>query len=97
MLTLPAFEYHAPTSVAQALALLEQHGSRAKLLAGGTDLVPNLKHRLVAPLHVVGLRQVAALRELREEQDALVVGPMVTVAQLEAELRVQMALVLVWY
>ncbi len=88
MLTLPAFEYHAPSTVAQALALLEQHGSKAKLIAGGTDLVPNMKHRLFTPEHVVGLKGIAALREIREEADALIVGPMVTVADLGRDERV---------
>ncbi len=88
MLTLPAFEYHAPTTVAQALALLAQHGAKAKLIAGGTDLVPNMKHRLFTPEHVVGLKDIAELHAIREEADALVVGPMVTVADLQRDERV---------
>ena len=88
MLTLPAFEYHAPTTVAQALALLQQHGIKAKLIAGGTDLVPNMKHRLFTPEHVVGLKDIAELHSIREEADALIVGPMVTVADLGRDERV---------
>ena len=88
MLTLPAFSYHAPTTVAQALALLQQHGAKAKLIAGGTDLVPNMKHRLFTPEHVIGLKEIAALHAIREEADALIVGPMVTVADLERDERV---------
>jgi 4-hydroxybenzoyl-CoA reductase subunit beta len=88
VLTLPAFEYHAPTTVAQALALLQQHGAKAKLIAGGTDLVPNMKHRLFTPEHVVGLKDIAELHAIRETADALIVGPMVTVADLARDERV---------
>ncbi len=88
MLTLPAFEYHAPTSIAQALALLAQHGTGAKLIAGGTDLVPNMKHRLFTPEHVIGLKEIAALNEIREDADSLTVGSMVTVADLGRDERV---------
>ena len=49
MLTLPPFTYHAPKTVSEAVALLGQHKLNAKLIAGGTDLVPNMKHRLFTP------------------------------------------------
>ncbi len=88
MLTLPAFEYHAPTSLAQALALLQLHGPRAKLIAGGTDVVPNMKHRLFTPEHVIGLKAVSELHCIREEAEALIIGPMITVADLERDERV---------
>ena len=45
------FEYYAPTSVAETVALLEQHGPEAKVLAGGQSLVPLLNMRLARPLH----------------------------------------------
>lgn len=88
MLTLPAFTHHAPTTVAQALALLQQHGPKAKLIAGGTDLVPNMKHRLFTPEHVVGLKEIAELHAIEEDAEALIVGPMVTVADLARDERV---------
>ena len=89
MLTLPAFEFHAPTTVAEALGLLKSHGSKAKLIAGGTDLVPNMKHRLFTPEHVVGLKEIAELHAVREEPDAVYVGPMITLANLGKHERVQ--------
>ena len=88
MLTLPPFSYHAPKTLSEALALLKQHGTNAKLIAGGTDLVPNMKHRLFTPEHVIGLKEIDSLRELREESEALVIGPMVTVATLARHPRV---------
>ncbi|MCH8110231.1 MAG: FAD binding domain-containing protein, partial [Chloroflexi bacterium] len=44
-----SFDYHAPTSVAEAASLLSQHGGNAKLLAGGHSLVPLMKLRLAQP------------------------------------------------
>ena len=40
------FEYHAPNTVADAVALLERHGDEAKLLAGGQSLIPMMRFRL---------------------------------------------------
>jgi CO/xanthine dehydrogenase FAD-binding subunit len=46
MLRLQPFEFVKPKSVDETLALLGKHGRAAKLLAGGTDVMPNLKHGL---------------------------------------------------
>jgi 4-hydroxybenzoyl-CoA reductase subunit beta len=89
MLTLPPFVFHAPTTVAQALGLLAAHGSKAKIIAGGTDLLPNMKHRLFTPEHVIGLAEVSELREMREEADALCLGPMITLADLARDPRIE--------
>ena len=61
-----SFEYIEPESLEEALALLEQHGDDAKVLAGGTGLVNLLKQRLVQPAYLIGLRQLAHLPELAE-------------------------------
>jgi 4-hydroxybenzoyl-CoA reductase subunit beta len=82
MLTLPPFEYHAPSSVDEALVLLSQHRGQVKVVAGGTDLIPNMKHRLFTPAHVVGLRGISGLDEIRLDPGFLRLGAMCTIAQL---------------
>jgi len=64
MLRLPWFEHRAPRSVAEAAKILAGEGSRAMLVAGGTDLLPNMKRRHQAPQVLVSLRQVDELRKL---------------------------------
>ncbi|MBM2831356.1 MAG: FAD-binding PCMH-type protein, partial [Dehalococcoidia bacterium] len=44
-MSLPKFEYLIPTSLAEACALLAKHQGKARVLAGGTDLVPQMKKR----------------------------------------------------
>ena len=61
-----AFEYIEPESLGEALALLEQHGQDAKVLAGGTGLVNLMKQRLVQPAYLIGLRRLARRPELAE-------------------------------
>ena len=61
MLRLPPFALEAPTTVDGVLALLAEHGERAMVVAGGTDLLPNMKHGLFEPDVVVSLANVAAL------------------------------------
>jgi 4-hydroxybenzoyl-CoA reductase subunit beta len=64
MLRLHSYRYHRPTTLAEALALL--HGrDDAMPIAGGTDLMPNMKHRLFTPNHVVGLKGIAELHGIR--------------------------------
>ena len=67
MLTLPRFEWLAPTSLAEVLRLLAEAPGECLLVAGGTDAVPNLKHRLHEPRRVVSLARVEELRGGREE------------------------------
>lgn len=62
MLRLPPFSYHRPDTVDEAVALLAGFGENALPIAGGTDLMPNMKHRLFAPGHVVSLNGIAAMR-----------------------------------
>jgi 4-hydroxybenzoyl-CoA reductase subunit beta len=66
MLRLPAFEYVAPTSIDAVLDALAEHPGRARLLAGGTDLVPNLKHGIEEADVVVSLAQVPDLAGVAE-------------------------------
>lgn len=74
MLRLPPYRYHRPASVEEAVALLGEHGPDAMLVAGGTDLIPNMKHRLFEPKHLVALKGIGALRGIREEDGYLRIG-----------------------
>ena len=74
MLRLPPYTYHRPGNLADALDLMGTHGSGAMLIAGGTDLVPNLKHRLFEPDHLVALGQVQELVGIRVDGGVLDIG-----------------------
>ncbi|MBW3534266.1 MAG: FAD binding domain-containing protein [Gemmatimonadetes bacterium] len=74
MLRLPPYRYHRPRSLDEAVSLLGEHGGDAMPVAGGTDLVPNMKHRLFEPRHLVALKGLAELRGIREEDGHLVLG-----------------------
>jgi hypothetical protein len=69
------FDYHAPTTLADALALMGRLGPDAKLLAGGHSLLPMMKLRFAQPAHLVDLNRIDALRGIREEQAAALHGP----------------------
>ncbi len=69
MLRLPNFEYHRPRRLDDALDLLSTYGDDARLVAGGTDLIPNMKHRLLEPGHLIGISGVAELRGARLDDD----------------------------
>lgn len=72
----PEFDYHAPRSVADAIALLGQLGPDAKLLAGGHSLLPMMKLRFAQPAHLVDLNRIPGLRGIREEGSTVVIGAM---------------------
>jgi 4-hydroxybenzoyl-CoA reductase subunit beta len=62
MMRLPWFQYRAPQSVAEAARILAGEGPDAMLIAGGTDLVPNMKRRQMAPKVLVSLSAIDALK-----------------------------------
>jgi carbon-monoxide dehydrogenase medium subunit len=70
------FDYVAPTSVEDALSALAEHGDDAKILAGGQSLLPVLRMRLNAPEVVIDLGRIDALRGVRDDGDAIVIGAM---------------------
>jgi len=82
MLTLPRFEWVEPRSVDQLLDHLAAHPSDSLVVAGGTDAVPNLKHRLHEPSYLVHIGRVEELRFVREDDAGLHLGPRVTLTQL---------------
>jgi carbon-monoxide dehydrogenase medium subunit len=73
-----AFEYHAPTSLPDAIALLGQFGDEAKLLAGGHSLLPMMKMRFAAPGHLIDLRRIPDLRGIAEVGNEIHIGAMTT-------------------
>jgi carbon-monoxide dehydrogenase medium subunit len=70
----PAFDYARATSVANAIALLAQHGERAKLLSGGQSLMPAMNLRLLAPELIVDIGALDELRGIKTQGNLLSIG-----------------------
>jgi aerobic carbon-monoxide dehydrogenase medium subunit len=68
------FEYFAPHTVDEALALLAEHGDEAKILAGGQSLVPMMKLRIASPRYLIDVNRISGLGGLRQEGDRLLIG-----------------------
>src|SRR3989449_3613392 len=88
MMRLPYFEYRAPRSVREAADMLASAPGSAMLVAGGTDLLPNMKRRQQVPSTLIGLRQIGELKEIANG-DGLRVGAGVTLTTLVHDARVQ--------
>jgi aerobic carbon-monoxide dehydrogenase medium subunit len=69
-----SFDYHAPASLADAIALLQQHGDQAKVLSGGQSLLPLLKLRVGAAGHLVDIGRIPGLEYIKEEEGFLKIG-----------------------
>ncbi|MBM3339853.1 MAG: xanthine dehydrogenase family protein subunit M [Betaproteobacteria bacterium] len=72
----PSFDYHAPRTVQDAVGLLTQLGSDAKLLAGGHSLLPMMKLRFAQPAHLIDLNRIDELRGVADHGDYVVIGAM---------------------
>lgn len=81
---LPPFDYERPDSLDQALKIKESLGNSAMVVAGGTDLIVNLKHRLVSPALLVSLSSIPDLHEIYVERDTLVIGALAPLAKIAA-------------
>jgi 4-hydroxybenzoyl-CoA reductase subunit beta len=90
MLRLPRFELREPESLDEALALLAEHGEDAMPVAGGTDLLPNMKHQLFEPKMLVSLARINELAGVREEADgSLSIGAMTRIAEVARDERLR--------
>ena len=72
----PRFDYHVPKSIGEAIAMLGQFGSDAKLLAGGHSLLPMMKLRFAQPAHLIDINRIPELRGIREEGGTIAIGAM---------------------
>ena len=68
------FDYHRPAGLAEAFELLAEYGDAAKVIAGGTDVVPQLKYEKIAPDHLVTLMKISGLSDINEDNDRLNIG-----------------------
>jgi 4-hydroxybenzoyl-CoA reductase subunit beta len=88
MMRLPWFDYRTPTSVAEAVEILAGEGPDAMIVAGGTDVLPNMKRRQQVPRTLVALRDVGELRQ-SSNGDGLTLGAGLTLTDVVRDSRVR--------
>lgn len=79
----PPFEYRAPSSLHEALALLREYGDESRVMTGGQSLLPMLKLRLIRPRVIVDLARLSDLSYVRDQEEWLQIGALVTERTLE--------------
>jgi len=70
---LPNFDYFAPETIQDVCALLKEKGAGASVLAGGTDLMPKMKHGLQKPTSIVSLKNLKQLQEIKNGSNGEVI------------------------
>ena len=100
MMRLPHFKYHSPRTVREAAELLAAPGG-AMLVAGGTDLLPNMKRRQQVPPTLIGLRRIDELRTIQssssnDERLGAVIGAGVTLTELVRDARIRESCGALW-
>ncbi len=81
---LPKLEYLEPKTIQEACSLLSQHKEKARVIAGGTDLLPMMKRREVVPQYLIGLKNIPDLDYVRySESDGLRFGALATLHAIE--------------
>jgi carbon-monoxide dehydrogenase medium subunit len=78
------FSYHRPASLDAAVGLLNDLGEDARVIAGGHSLIPMMKLRMSTPRHLIDLGAIAPLKGIREDGKNVVIGAMVTQAEIIA-------------
>src|SRR5881628_3542845 len=87
MMRLPLFEFRAPQTVEEAARILDGEGSKAMPLAGGTDLLPNIKRRQQVPKTLMSLNRIPQLRQRKLSESGSRLGACLTLSEIAADLR----------
>lgn len=81
-MTLPRFDYLAPKTVEEACSLIAQHKGKARVMSGGTDLMPQMKEGTVRPQYLIGLKSIPGLNYVEHDKKVgLKIGGMATLVQ----------------
>ena len=83
------FDYQAPATLDEAIALLGQHPDEAKILAGGHSLIPAMKLRLAQPQLLIDIGRISGLSYVKEEAGQIRIGAMTTHYEIEASARLK--------
>src|ERR1043166_530044 len=79
-----SFEYFSPSTLDEAIALLQKLGPEAKLLSGGQSLIPMMKLRLVSPEYIVDINRIPGLNYISEADGHLRIGALTREHELES-------------
>ncbi len=79
-----SFEYYSPRSLTDAVKFLSEHKDDVKILSGGQSLLPLMKMRLAKPGYVLDIGRIPSLDTMIEQGDHLLIGGLVTYAQMES-------------
>ena len=83
MLTLKAFNYLTPQTLAEATSLLARYKDEAKVIAGGTDLVPLMKERVITPKYLIDIKQISSLDYIKwDEKEGLSIGALTKIYEI---------------
>jgi len=78
-----SFQYESPGTLAEAIALLNEHGDEAKVLSGGHSLIPMMKLRFASPGYLIDINNIPGLSDIKEEAGVVRIGALVRESQLE--------------
>jgi 4-hydroxybenzoyl-CoA reductase subunit beta len=87
MMRLPLFEFSSPKSIEEAARIMDGEGSKAMPLAGGTDLLPNMKRRQQVPKTLMSLNHIPELHQTRLSDSCSRLGACVTLSEIAADPR----------
>jgi len=81
-LSLPQFKLLRPRTLDEALSLLAKHNN-ARIVAGGTDLIPSMRQKLFEPQHVMDIRNIAELKGIRQQGSGVEIGALTSLTTIE--------------
>ena len=81
-MSLPEFDFHAPGTVEEACRMVAEYGAKAKIFAGGTDLMLDMRRNRISPEHVISIPGIEELKKLEVSSGMLKIGACVTVARI---------------
>ena len=81
-MSLPQFKLLRPRTLDEALSLLAKHNN-ARIVAGGTDLIPSMRQKLFEPQHVMDIRNIAELKGIRQQGSGVEIGALTSLTTIE--------------
>ena len=78
-----SFNYYSPKTLTEAIDLLSTYGTEAKIMAGGTDLLIEIKEEVITPKYIIDLKRIADLNKIEYHKNNLSIGALVTIREVE--------------